>query len=127
MESFRKKYDYNPEWGAEAGYMEIACWARMVSEAGTFNPIDVIKTYEKGEHFDSLVGDVWFRPQDHQLVTTIRGHAGHQGAIGKFGHGRLPQYPIGTVEFGRHVSEERWWRSVGPARMEVGLPPPTVV
>ena len=39
----------------------------MVSEAGTFYPPDVIKTYEKGEHFNSLVGDVWFRPEDHQL------------------------------------------------------------
>jgi branched-chain amino acid transport system substrate-binding protein len=71
VEEFRKKYNYTPDWSAEAGYMQIACWARMVSEAGTFDPVEVIKTYEKGEHFDSLVGEVWFRPEDHQLVRPV--------------------------------------------------------
>ena len=71
VEAFHKKYNYNPEWSAEAGYMQLACWARMVSEAGTFYPPDVIKTYEKGEHFNSLVGDVWFRPEDHQMVHPV--------------------------------------------------------
>ncbi len=69
--AFQKKYNYTPDWTAETGYMQIACWARMVSEAGTFNPVEVIKTYEKGEHFDSLVGEVWFRPEDHQLVRPV--------------------------------------------------------
>ncbi|MGB7036177.1 MAG: branched-chain amino acid ABC transporter substrate-binding protein, partial [Xanthobacteraceae bacterium] len=32
---------------------------------------DVIKTYEKGETFPSVVGDVHFRPQDHQLVRPV--------------------------------------------------------
>ncbi|HVB66543.1 MAG TPA: substrate-binding protein [Acetobacteraceae bacterium] len=68
---FHKKYGYNPQWSAEAAYMQIACWARMVSGAGTFYPPAVIKEYEKGEHFNSLVGDVWFRPQDHQLVRPV--------------------------------------------------------
>lgn len=71
VDEFQKKYNYKPEWSAEAGYMQLACWARMVSEAGTFYPPDVIKTYEKGEHFNSLVGDVWFRPEDHQLVRPV--------------------------------------------------------
>lgn len=71
LESFRKKWGYTPDWSGEAGYMQIACWARMVSEAGTFNPVEIIKQYEKGEHFDSLVGEVWFRPQDHQLVRPV--------------------------------------------------------
>ncbi len=70
-DAFRKKFNYTPDWTAEAGYMQLACWARMVSEAGTFNPVEVIKTYEKGEHFDSLVGEVWFRPEDHQLVRPV--------------------------------------------------------
>ena len=68
---FRKKYGYNPQWSAETAYMQIAHWARMVSEAGTFYPPAVIKQYEKGEHFTSLVGDVWFRPEDHQLVRPV--------------------------------------------------------
>jgi ABC-type branched-subunit amino acid transport system substrate-binding protein len=71
VETFEQKYKYKPDWSAEAAYMQVACWARMVSEAGTFYPPDVIKTYEKGEHFDSLVGEVWFRPQDHQLVRPV--------------------------------------------------------
>lgn len=71
VETFSKKYGYKPEWSAETAYMNIACWARMVSEAGTFNPVEVIKTYEKGEHFDSLLGEVWFRPEDHQLVRPV--------------------------------------------------------
>ena len=43
----------------------------MVSEAGTFYPPAVIKQYEKGETFPSTVGDVHFRPEDHQLVRPV--------------------------------------------------------
>jgi branched-chain amino acid transport system substrate-binding protein len=71
VEAFYKKYNYRPEWGANNAYMQFAIWARMVSEAGTFYPPDVIKTYEKGETFDSTVGPVHFRPQDHQLVRPV--------------------------------------------------------
>jgi ABC-type branched-subunit amino acid transport system substrate-binding protein len=71
VEEFDKKYGYKPEWGANNSYMQFAIWARMVSEAGTFYPPDVIKQYEKGETFPSTVGDVHFRPQDHQLVRPV--------------------------------------------------------
>ena len=71
VEAFYKKNSYRPEWGAENSYMSIAMWARMVSEAGTFYPPDVIKAYEKGETFDSMVGPVHFRPEDHQLVRPV--------------------------------------------------------
>jgi branched-chain amino acid transport system substrate-binding protein len=71
VEAFDRKYNYRPEWGAENAYMQFAIWARMVSEAGTFYPPDVIKTYEKGETFPSMVGDVYFRPEDHQLVRPV--------------------------------------------------------
>jgi len=71
VESFLKKYGYRPEWGAENAYVSFAHWARMVTEAGTFYPPDVIKTYEKGETFTSTVGDVHFRPEDHQLVRPV--------------------------------------------------------
>jgi branched-chain amino acid transport system substrate-binding protein len=69
--AFNKKYGYMPEWGANNAYMQFAIWARMVSEAGTFYPPDVIKTYEKGETFPSTVGDVHFRAADHQLVRPV--------------------------------------------------------
>jgi ABC-type branched-subunit amino acid transport system substrate-binding protein len=71
VDAFYKKYNYRPEWGANNSYMSFAIWARMVSEAGTFFPPDVIKQYEKGETFPSTVGDVHFRPQDHQLVRPV--------------------------------------------------------
>jgi ABC-type branched-subunit amino acid transport system substrate-binding protein len=71
VESFNDKFGYYPEWGAENGYMQFAIWARMVSEAGSFYPPDVIKQYEKGETFPSVVGDVHFRPEDHQLVRPV--------------------------------------------------------
>ena len=31
---FDKKYGYKPQWSAKSAYMQIACWARMVSGAG---------------------------------------------------------------------------------------------
>jgi ABC-type branched-subunit amino acid transport system substrate-binding protein len=70
-ESFKKKYGYNPEWGAENSYVSFAQWAHMVEEAGTFYPPDIIKTYEKGETIPSLLGDVHYRPEDHQCVRPV--------------------------------------------------------
>ena len=69
--AFNEKYGYYPEWGAENAYMQFAIWARMVSEAGSFYPPDVIKQYEKGDTFPSMVGDVHFRAEDHQLVRPV--------------------------------------------------------
>jgi branched-chain amino acid transport system substrate-binding protein len=71
VDAFYKKYNYRPEWGANNAYMSFAIWARMVSEAGSFYPPDVIKQYEKGENFTSTVGDVHFRAADHQLVRPV--------------------------------------------------------
>jgi ABC-type branched-subunit amino acid transport system substrate-binding protein len=71
VEAFDKKNGYKPEWGAENAYMQFAMWARMVSEAGSFYPPDVIKQYEKGETIPSMVGDVHFRAADHQLVRPV--------------------------------------------------------
>ena len=71
VEAFSKKYGYMPEWGANNAYMQFAMWARMVSEAGSYYPPDVIKQYEKGETIPSTVGDVHFRPEDHQLVRPV--------------------------------------------------------
>jgi len=71
VDEFDKKYGYKPEWGANNAYMEFAMWARMVEEAGTFYPPDVIKTYEKGETIPTTVGDCHFRPEDHQLVRPV--------------------------------------------------------
>ena len=69
--AFEKKYGYRPEWGAENAYMQLAIWARMAEESGTFYPPDIIRTYERGETFPSMVGDVHFRAEDHQLVRPV--------------------------------------------------------
>lgn len=77
-EAFMKKFGYRPEWGAENAYVSFAHWARMVTEAGGFYPPDVIKQYEKGETIPSLLGDVRYRPGDHQCirpVVIVRGKA----------------------------------------------------
>lgn len=70
-ETFEAKFGYKPEWGAENAYVSFAHWARMVEEAGSFYPPDVIKSYEKGETIPSLVGDVHYRPEDHQCVRPV--------------------------------------------------------
>ena len=71
VEAFHAKYGYRPEWGAENAYMSFAHWARMVTEAGTFYPPDVIKHWENGETVPSLFGDVHYRPEDHQCVRPV--------------------------------------------------------
>lgn len=71
VDEFERKYNYKPEWGANNAYMQFAIWARMVSGAGTYYPPAVIKEYEKGEKFDSTVGEVYFRAADHQLVRPV--------------------------------------------------------
>ena len=67
------KYGSLTGWQTAAGAPpeQIAMWARMVSEAGSFYPPAVIEQYEKGETFPSMVGDVHFRPEDHQLVRPV--------------------------------------------------------
>ena len=70
-DAFRAKNKYDPEWGAATGYMQIAMWADAVERAKSFYPPDVIKAYEAGQHMQSLLGEVWFRPEDHQCVRPV--------------------------------------------------------
>ncbi len=69
--AFEKKYNYKPEWGANSGYMQLAMWADAIERAKTFYPPDVIKAYEAKQPIQSTVGEVWFRPEDHQLVRPV--------------------------------------------------------
>jgi branched-chain amino acid transport system substrate-binding protein len=71
VEAFDKKYGYKPEWGAENAYMEFALWAEAVEHAGTFYPPDVIKSYESPRKLQSMVGEVSWRPEDHQLIRPV--------------------------------------------------------
>ncbi|ANN58728.1 branched-chain amino acid ABC transporter substrate-binding protein [Mesorhizobium loti NZP2037] len=70
-DAFSAKYGANPEWGANAAYMQIAMWADAVERAGSFYPPDVIAAYEKGVEVQSTVGPVKFRPDDHQLIRPV--------------------------------------------------------
>jgi ABC-type branched-subunit amino acid transport system substrate-binding protein len=71
VEEFQKKYGYRPEWGAENAYMEFALWAEAVENAGTFYPPAVIKSFEAGRKVNSIVGEVYWRAEDHQLVRPV--------------------------------------------------------
>jgi ABC-type branched-subunit amino acid transport system substrate-binding protein len=71
VDAFQKKYGYKPEWGANAGYLQIAMWADAVERAKTFYPPEVIKAYEAGQKIQSTVGEVYFRAADHQLVRPV--------------------------------------------------------
>ncbi len=70
-EEFNKKYGYMPEWSAQTCYLQLAMWANAVEAAGTFYPPEVIKAYEKGTKMQSMVGEVAFRPEDHQLIRPV--------------------------------------------------------
>jgi branched-chain amino acid transport system substrate-binding protein len=71
VETFEKKFGYKPEWGAENAYMEFALWAEAVENAGSFYPPDVIKSYETPRKLNSFVGEVSWRPEDHQLIRPV--------------------------------------------------------
>src|ERR1051325_11147994 len=71
VEAFEKKHGDKPEWAAENAYMSCALWAEAVENAGTFYPPDVIKSYEAGRKLQSMVGEVYFRKEDHQLVRPV--------------------------------------------------------
>jgi branched-chain amino acid transport system substrate-binding protein len=71
VEAFEQKYGSKPEWGAENAYMQFALWAEAVENAGSFYPPEVIKSYEAGRTVQSLVGEVHWRAEDHQLVRPV--------------------------------------------------------
>ena len=70
-DAFRTKYNYYPEWGANAAYLQVAMWADAVERAKTFYPPEVVKAYEAGAKVQSTVGEVYFRGADHQLVRPV--------------------------------------------------------
>jgi len=73
VDAFRARFHYTPAWGANIGYMQTYLWALAVERAKTFYPPAVIKTLEasKADPFDSTLGKVWYRAEDHQLIRPI--------------------------------------------------------
>ena len=136
VEAFHKKYGYRPEWGAENAYMQFAIWARMVSEAGTFYPPDVIKQYEKGETFPSMVGDVHFRPRRSPARPSghhrpRQGAEGHEEQGGLLGGARGRAGRAADAEAGRLRLQARFLHLTAasslPARLRRGEGPSSVM
>ena len=73
VEAFVAKNKYYPRWGAHIGYLQTYLWAMSVERANTFNPVDVIKAMEnsKAQPYDTTIGKVYFRAEDHQMVRPI--------------------------------------------------------
>ncbi|TDR93460.1 ABC transporter substrate-binding protein [Enterovirga rhinocerotis] len=73
VESFVAKNKYHPRWAAHVGYTQAFLWALTVERAGSFNPIEVIKAYEssKANPYESTLGKIYFRAEDHQAVRPV--------------------------------------------------------
>ena len=73
VEAFRAKNNYYPRWGAHIAYMQTYIWSLAVERAGSFYPPDVIKTLEasKSDPWDSTLGKVWYRAEDHQMIRPV--------------------------------------------------------
>jgi branched-chain amino acid transport system substrate-binding protein len=73
VETFQARNKYYPRWGAHVGYMQTYLWAMTVERAGTFHPVEVIKAMEasKAQPYDTTIGKVYFRAEDHQMVRPI--------------------------------------------------------
>jgi ABC-type branched-subunit amino acid transport system substrate-binding protein len=73
VQAFLAKHQYHPRWGAHIGYMQTLLWAVAVERARSFNPVAVIKVLEasKSDPFETSLGKVWYRAEDHQLVRPV--------------------------------------------------------
>jgi branched-chain amino acid transport system substrate-binding protein len=73
VEAFLSQNNYHPRWGAHIGYMQTYLWALSVERAGSFHPVEVIKAMEasKAQPYDTSIGKVYFRAEDHQMVRPI--------------------------------------------------------
>ncbi len=73
VESFYAANKYRPSWGAHIAYMQTYVWALAVERAGTFYPVEVIKALEASQSnpFDSTLGKVWYRAEDHQMIRPV--------------------------------------------------------
>ncbi len=68
---FEKRFGRKPGWSAHIAYLQTALWVDSVQRAGTFHPPSVVKAYEAGVHRKTDIGEVWWRPEDHQLVRPV--------------------------------------------------------
>jgi ABC-type branched-subunit amino acid transport system substrate-binding protein len=73
VQNFVAKHNYHPRWGAHIAYMQTLLWAVSVERAKSFHPIAVIKALEasKSDPYETSLGKVWYRAEDHQLVRPV--------------------------------------------------------
>ena len=73
VQAFLQAHKYRPRWGAHIAYMQTMIWAMTVQRAKTFSPVEVIKTLEasKTDPYESTLGKVYYRAEDHQLVRPV--------------------------------------------------------
>jgi branched-chain amino acid transport system substrate-binding protein len=73
VDTFLARNKYHPRWGAHIGYMQTYLWAITVERANTFHPVEIIKAMEnsKLQPYDTTIGKVYFRAEDHQMVRPI--------------------------------------------------------
>ncbi|MEJ2686341.1 MAG: ABC transporter substrate-binding protein [Gammaproteobacteria bacterium] len=71
VDDFEKRNGRKPGWSAHIAFLQTMLWANAVEGAGTFYPPSVIKEYEKGNHINTDIGEVWWRGDDHQLVRPV--------------------------------------------------------
>jgi branched-chain amino acid transport system substrate-binding protein len=73
VQAFLQRFKYYPRWLAHIAYSQTLVWAAAVERAGTFYPVDVIKSLEasKSNPFDSALGKIWYRAEDHQEVRPV--------------------------------------------------------
>jgi len=66
--------DYKKHYGEDWNFMPIKytieMWAKAIDKAGSADPIKVAKALE-GMRYDGGVGEVWMRPDDHQLMEPL--------------------------------------------------------
>lgn len=68
VQDFVGRWKIRPRWTAHIAYAQTAIWADAVTRAGTFNPVNVIKTLEEGKPTNLMLGPVHYRAGDHQQV-----------------------------------------------------------
>ncbi|WP_430418899.1 substrate-binding protein [Methylibium petroleiphilum] len=71
VDDFQAKHNYKPYWPAHIAYSQMLIWAVAVERAKTFYPPEVIKALEARVPIRTTLGDVMYRPEDHQLVRPV--------------------------------------------------------
>lgn len=71
VSTFSDKFKYKPEWTAHIAYMQTYVWALAVEQAGSFNPVSVIKALESGRKINSTLGEIYYAAYNHQMVRPV--------------------------------------------------------